>query len=202
MDQDKEIPYEIGVRVTSADGDCGTLHRVIMDPTTRALTHLVVGPDEHSSRLVPVSMVGSASTEAVVLICMTADLDRLEPAEATEVIQSATGDLGARGSTLGTYSSRPRAETVTYDRVPPGEVQMRRGEKVHAADGDIGRLQGLVVDGSNHITYVLLQNGHWWSKKEVAIPIEHVTDAIFGVQLDLTKGQVKDLPAVDLARMS
>jgi len=96
-------------------------------------------------------MVGSASTEAVVLICTNSDLDRLEPAEATEVIQSATADMGARGSTLGAYSSRARAETVTYDRVPAGEVQMRRGEKVHAADGDIGRLQGLVVDGSNHI---------------------------------------------------
>lgn len=201
MNQDREFPYEIGVRVTSADGDCGTLHRVIMDPASKALTHLVVGPDEHSARLVPVSMVGSASTEAVVLICTTADLERLEPAEATEVVQSATSDMGGRGSTLGAYSSRAHAETVTYDRVPAGEVQMRRGEKVHAADGDIGRLQGLVVNGDNHITYVLLSQGHWWSKKEVAIPIEHVTDAIFGVQLDLTKGQVKDLPPVELARM-
>lgn len=201
MNPDKESPYEIGVRVTCADGDCGTLHRVIMDPASRALTHLVVGPDAHSARLVPVSMVGSASTEAVVLICSGSDLDRLEPAEATEVVQTEAGELGSRGSTLGTYT-RPRAETVTYDRVPAGEVQIRRGEKVHAADGDIGRLQGLVVDGSNHVTYVLMSEGHWWTKKkEVAIPIQHVTDAIFGVQLDLTKGQVKELPPVDLARM-
>lgn len=202
MNQEKESPYEIGVRVTCADGDCGVLHRVIMDPTTKALTHLVVGPDPHSARLVPVTMVGSASTGAVVLICSGQDLDRLEPAEATEVIQGGT-DLGARGSTLGTYSSsRPRTETVTYDRVPAGEVQIRRGEKVHAADGDIGRLQGLVVDRNHHVTYVLMSQGHWWSrKKEVAIPIGHVTDAVFGVQLDLTRGEVRELPEVDLARL-
>ena len=70
---------------------------------------------------------------------------------------------------------------------------MRRGEKVHAADGDIGRLQGLVVDGEQPRHLRAAVQGHWWGKKEVAIPIEHVTDAIFGVQLDLTKGQVKDL---------
>ena len=32
--------------------------------------------------------------------------------------------------------------TVTYDRVPAGEMTVRRGEPIHATDGEIGRVQG------------------------------------------------------------
>ena len=35
---------------------------------------------------------------------------------------------------------------VTHDTLPPGEVGVRRGERVHASDGEIGRVEGLVVE--------------------------------------------------------
>lgn len=200
--QDKESPYEIGVGVAGADGDCGELHRIILDPANRAVTHLVVGKDVHTARLVPVTLVDHAYADGIRLICTTVDFDRLEPAEATEVIQppAAAPGMGA-GSGLGGYgATRPKAETVTYDRVPAGEVQLRRGERVHAADGDIGRVQGLVVSPDHHVTHILLTEGHLWSKKEVAVPIRNVVDATFGLQVDLTREEVKDLPPVDLAR--
>jgi hypothetical protein len=58
-------------------------------------------------------------------------------------------------------------QTVTYDRVPVGEVEVRRGEHVHATDGPIGQVQGLVMDPSDHhVTHVLLDEGHLWGKKE------------------------------------
>ena len=37
-------------------------------------------------------------------------------------------------------------QTVTYHSVPLGEVEISRGEPVHATDGDIGEVQGLVID--------------------------------------------------------
>jgi sporulation protein YlmC with PRC-barrel domain len=88
---------------------------------------------------------------------------------------------------------------VTYDNVPLDEVEVRRGEHVHAADGDIGRVQGLVIDASNHhVTHVLLQEGHLYGRKEVAIPISAVTGVDDGIQLSITKQQVQDLPPVDV----
>jgi len=76
---------------------------------------------------------------------------------------------------------------------------VRRGEHVHATDGAIGRVQGLVIDPSDyHVTHVLLDEGHLWGKKEVAIPISAVTGVADGVRLNLTKDEVRDLPAVDL----
>ena len=76
---------------------------------------------------------------------------------------------------------------------------MRRGEHVHATDGAIGRVQGLVIDpGDHHVTHVLLDEGHLWGQKMVAIPVSAVTSVGDGVRLSLTKDEVRDLPPVDL----
>ena len=67
---------------------------------------------------------------------------------------------------------------------------------------DIGRVQGLVIDPQDHhVTHMLLEEGHLWGKKEIAIPIGAVEDmAADGVRLNLTKDEVRDLPPVDLDR--
>jgi hypothetical protein len=44
------------------------------------------------------------------------------------------------------------------------------------------------------MTHVLLQEGHLWGRKEVAIPIEAVTRVEAGIRLNLSKRQVEDLP--------
>jgi hypothetical protein len=93
------------------------------------------------------------------------------------------------------------SETVTYDTVPVGEVAVRRGERVHATDGDIGQVEGLVIDPRNHqVTHVLLQEGHLWGRKEVAIPISAMTGVDGGIRLNITKHDVQDLPPVDINR--
>jgi sporulation protein YlmC with PRC-barrel domain len=78
---------------------------------------------------------------------------------------------------------------------------VRRGESVHATDGEIGRVQGLVIEPTNHhVTHVLLQEGHLWGRKDVAIPIGAVTGIEQGtIRLNITKEAVQDLPAIDLA---
>ena len=80
-----------------------------------------------------------------------------------------------------------------HDRVPVGEVAVRRGEHVHATDGHIGRVKGLVIDpADHHVTHFLLDEGHLWGQKTVAIPIGAVTHIEDGVRLNLTKDQVRD----------
>ncbi len=101
------------------------------------------------------------------------------------------GVMGARGGTP--------ARIITSDTVPLGEVDVRRGDPVHATDGDIGRVQGLVIDrGSGHVTHVLLQEGHLWGRKEVAIPIGAVASTVGGIRLNVAKQEVQDLPPVDV----
>ena len=76
---------------------------------------------------------------------------------------------------------------------------IRRGDPVHATDGDIGRVQGLVMNPRDHrVTHVLLQEGHLWGRKEVAIPVRAVTTVDDGIRLNISKRDVEDLPAVDI----
>ena len=91
------------------------------------------------------------------------------------------------------------SQVSTHDNVPVGEVEVRRGEHVHATDGAIGHVKGLVIDPTDHhVTHFLLEEGHIWDRKRVAIPITAVTGVEDGVCLNLTKDQVRDLPPVEI----
>ncbi len=220
--------FTIGAEVVCQDGVCGVLRRVVINPVGHTLTHLVVEPKyrQNLGHLVPIDLVEKIDT-AIALRCTMDQFKALDDAEETEFVAGATGQwgygqgdmlslpyfalgsagpgLGGLGGGLGGLGGLGGAglgagpRTVTYDKVPPDEVEVRRGEHVHATDGSIGRVQGLVVDSStNHVTHVLLDEGHLWGKKEVAIPIGAVTNVDDGIRLNLTKDQIKDLPAVDI----
>jgi hypothetical protein len=110
---------------------------------------------------------------------------------------AAGGGVGIGGMGRNTAADSD-TRVASYEHVLPGEVQVRRGEHVHATDGLIGRVQGLVVHPGDHrVTHVLLGEGHVWGLKQVAIPIASVTGVADGVRLDLTKDQVRDLPLVE-----
>ena len=89
---------------------------------------------------------------------------------------------------------------ATVDYVPSGGVDIHRELIVCATDGEIGQVQGLVVEpGGHQVTHVLLQKGHMRGRKEVAIPISAVTKiGTLLIHLSLTKHQVKDLPPVHI----
>jgi hypothetical protein len=91
----------------------------------------------------------------------------------------------------------PRA--VTYDTLPLDEVAVRRGEQVDASDGRIGIVRGLLVDFRNNgVTHVLLEEGHLWGRKPVAIPIGGVSKVDTGIRVGLTKQQVENLPPIEI----
>ena len=199
--------FTIGAGASCPDGVCGHVTRVVVDPLTRAVTHLVVEPKHRSGcgRLVPLNLVDAATGE-IRLHCTLAEFEKLDPAEETRFLPGTSGYPGydQEQVLVMPYYNMGMAEaycgpmTVTYNAVPLDEVEVRRGEHVHATDGHIGRVQGLVIDSdSHHVTHVLLQEGHLWGRKEVAIPIGAVTGVDDGIRLNLTKKQVQDLPPVD-----
>ena len=76
---------------------------------------------------------------------------------------------------------------------------MRRDKRVYATDGEIGRVEGLVIEPENHhVSHVLLQEGHVFGRRQVVVPIGAVTEVINGVQLNITKQQVENLPPVNI----
>jgi sporulation protein YlmC with PRC-barrel domain len=204
-------PVTIGAHADCTDGPAGTVIRVVVDPVAEAVTHLVVEPNHERirGRLVPVGLVDAAVGE-VKIRCTLAEFEALDPAYDTQFVAGTTTYAAygpeqavfwphaAKGGHYGT-----RGDLVTEDSVPVGEVQVRRGDRVHATDGEIGEVKGLVIDrGSYHVTHVLLQEGHVFRHKEVAIPISAVTKADYGIQLSLTKEQIEGLPPVDVEHLT
>ena len=215
-------PFIIGTEARCSDGVCGEVSRVVIDPVAQAVTHLVVEPKHRQGlgRLVPLSLIEDTE-DGILLRCTLAEFDKLDHAEQTQFLpgseayaeygpdQSSSwpfyplaaadvaGGIGLEsGMGIGLAEVTP---TVVVDKVPLGEVAVRRGQPVHATDGDIGLVQGLVIDPSDHhVTHVLLQEGHLWGRKQVAIPISSVTSTSDGIQLKITKQEVQDLPPVDI----
>ena len=70
---------------------------------------------------------------------------------------------------------------------------------MHASDGFIGSVAGLIVNAADrHATHVLLAEGHLWGRKQVAIPIGAMTRHDQEIRVDLTKQQIEALPPVHL----
>ena len=210
-----ETPFRIGAGARCADGVCGKVSRVVVDPVARAVTHLVVeprhwpGPD----RLVPINLVDAATPKEIRLRCTRAEFDQLRfpqdsdfaPRTSLEQYSGYSAEqklmwpyyspIGSEGMP----QTREDGPTGAYGSLPPGEVGVRRNERVYATDGEIGRVEGLVIDlGSHHVSHVLLQEGHVFGRREMAVPIGAVTGVVDGVQLNITKHQVENLPLVNI----
>ncbi len=85
-------------------------------------------------------------------------------------------DTGDAGTMLAWpyYGLNERETAVIVDRVPAGEIEIRRGDALHASDGGVGRVEGLVVAEDGHITHLVLEEGHLWHRKDVAVPVGSV----------------------------
>jgi sporulation protein YlmC with PRC-barrel domain len=205
-----EITLTIGSDARCTDGFSGKVKCVVVDPAARTVTHLVVEPTGRLglARLVPIEIVDTTAGE-IRLRCTEAEFKNLGPAEETlaefvrgypvpvQLLPEGWRDAG--GPVLDGDTPEPlrTPEKETIDIVPAGEVEERRGDHVHATDGDIGQLEALRFDASSRqVTHVLLKEGHLWAHKDVAIPFDNVTGFDDGIRLNLTRQQVQDLPGL------
>jgi hypothetical protein len=191
-----EPQFTIGARASCTDGHCGQVRRLIIDPASETVTHLVIQPGhrQEAGRLVPVRLVETADGE-IRLRCTRAEFDNLDHAAERDMVAGPeSSEIIGRGGVSG---AALRQTTVLEDVIPVGEQEVGPGEPVHAVDGEIGRVQGFLVSpADDRVTHVLLQEGHRWGRKKVAIPISAVTGVDAGIRLNLTKEQVGELPPV------
>jgi hypothetical protein len=149
------------------------------------------------------------------LRCTLAEFQQLEPGEEVRLAEGLdysggygqaeavqgygnVGGSGVGGSASGMgigMGLGHRQPLLVEHSVPMGETEVERHEGVHATDGEIGKVEGFVVDRASHqVTHILLQEGHLWGHKEVAIPISAVDSVDAGIRLNITKKQVEALP--------
>jgi sporulation protein YlmC with PRC-barrel domain len=207
---DLAMRLDLGSPVRCSDATFGELADVVIDPTTRRVTHLVVQPHHRpeDSRLVPVERARSAEGDAaaISLDATVAEIDKLAPVHEFAYlrlgefpVEDPDWDVGVEhvlGLPYYQGVDAPAIEydphyTLGFDRIPKGEVEIRRSSAVTSSDGhSLGYVDGFTIDG-DHITHVVLEHGHLWGKREVAIPIGAVdrveTDEVV---LKLSKDEV------------
>ncbi|HTR94059.1 MAG TPA: PRC-barrel domain-containing protein [Trebonia sp.] len=219
--------FRLGAEVRCADKECGKLSSLVIRPDDDVVTHLVVeaGHQEIPARLVPFDLVdtepaGRAGSQ-VRLRCSTAEFEWLDPAEAayaypededTQVRPGTSeaswpeyappGPMGGPGLPADRGEGQESTVDIVADRLP-GEDEVSHGQHAHAKDGDIGHVEGIVVDAATgRVAFVLVRAGHLWNRKAVLVPRSDVIAVgADGFHLDITTQQVHDLPHADLKHL-
>ncbi len=198
-----DIPIDADVRCT--DTLYGRSTCLIINPRTERVTHLVVEETQfpHSKRLVPIDQVGEATPHSIQLRCTSRDIEKMESFVETEFVEAPMPDyMGGSYMAWPYVMPEPMAMPIEHEQVPPGELAIRRGARVEAADGYVGCVDEFLVNPANgHITHLVLREGHLWSPKEVTIPVSQIDrieeDTVY---LRLDKHSVGALPAIPIRR--
>jgi uncharacterized protein YrrD len=209
----------LGSPVRCADSPFGELADVVIDPISRRVTHLVVQPEHQheAARLVSIDRAQSTA-DGVRLDLSAEELERLEPLQEAAFlrfgefpVEDPDWEVGIQQMLAlplypgadGIVSSIDPDALVpwSYDRVPKGEIELRRSSAVTSADGHhLGHVDGFVVE-EDLIAAVVLERGHLWGRREVVIPygaVEHAeSDSIV---LSLTKDEVGALEGARVHR--
>jgi hypothetical protein len=207
-----DIP--IAAKVELLDGDGGHTTRVLVDPITRTITHLIVREPGllGVEREVPIELVVESDPERVRLRLTRDGLRDLPPLEETRYVTAPGLLLPYSDETVlawPTYGLNGQIQAspyypvdgrvpVDHENIPPGELAVRQGQRVEAIDGPIGRIDELLVDPvSERITHLRMHEGHLWGRRIVTIPVDQIEriedDAI---HLTLSKRQVEALPTM------
>ena len=188
------VPLQFGLPVRCSDGRVGSLSDLVIDPNERRVSHIVVEAPNGTARLVPADLLvrgPPAPSQAVFLSCSIEDvlnrasirsfsyvgLDEFPRnddwsdigVEDMQIVPSfGVAEFGDLATDLWT------SYAVTYDRIPPGSAELRRGSIAVSVDGDeIGTVDGFLVVG-DRLTHVVLRHTRLTGAGPATIPIDSV----------------------------
>ena len=191
--------------VTAGGQKVGRIDRVVLDPKSKELTHLVVkkGFLFTEDKVVSLDAVDTATEDQVVLKQGQDDPDEFPDFEETHYIpvedakhsaKSVSGGLGALAwyyplpkgawwsTHMGTYSGYPQPPYVrkTEVHIPDGTVALEEGARVVSSDGEhVGDVERIYADDkTQRVTHILISHG-LISKSRKLIPsmwVESVSD--------------------------
>lgn len=192
------MDLNIGVNVFCTDGDGGRLEKVVVDPKTKEITHLIVSRGLLATRhiVVPRAFVAESRHDGVWLNLNASDLEKLPDVLETELIAPTEGWLPPSGLKEGevvwwgtnpTISSGPpfmmpygvTSEPLLVEEwvnTPSGSVSLTEGTVVEAIDGRIGRIDELIFDpATQRATHIVVKRGGLFAE-DVVIPVEMVAE--------------------------
>jgi hypothetical protein len=190
----------LNAKVYCADGICGQSKELVLDRNTEEVTHLVVKGNHlpQAEFLVPVELVAETTPHLIRLCCTKDKLAELEPFLEVEVIEEKIPHYVPDPWLMPAELPETKWVTVRREAVPPGEIAVRQGAHVEAADGHLGQLDEFLVDPvTERVTHLVMREGHLWGRREVSIPVSEIDRLEENtIYLKLDKDQVKALPSI------
>jgi uncharacterized membrane protein len=198
----------INAQVECVDGPCGQVITMIVDRTTRKVTHLVIEdetlPYKPYQRMVPIDQVGETSRDLIRLRCKRDDVARMQHFLETHYIKKTERSYsvyqGGEGAPPDASEVGVSYSTFDEEKIPEGAAAIRPGTAVAATDGPVGVVGDLVVDPeSGAVTHFGLQTGGPEGKAEISLPLSAI-ERVAGntIYLKLNKQAIAQLPAIPL----
>lgn len=203
---------------TAADESVGSVDRVVLDPLTRDLSHVVVrkGIFFPEDKVIPVEAIATAAEERINLRS-TVEADDLPPFEEHHFVPMVEGEYPAglqetAGIPLayyGPYATLTPAftsvtRTVTERNIPDRAVALQAGAPVIGRTNDvIGRCDEVIATASGVVTHMVIATevvgvpaGRITTRKAVPISwVEFATDE--KVKLGVSGTMMDAVPAYD-----
>ncbi len=202
-----ELKFPLNVEVHCSDGLCGRSTHIILNPATERVTHIVVAPQQSSGveRLVSIKLVANTAAEVILLNCTRTEFEKLEVFNQPDFVYTDIPQHATAPNLTLLWPYVVPVKRIVDDkirRIPPGELAVRRGARVRATDGWIGRVDEFIVGPvSGNITHLVLRESNLWKEKEVTIPvlhIEHIEENV--VYLNIDKKTIASMPSVPVKR--
>jgi uncharacterized protein YrrD len=212
------MQFKEGANVFTADGErVGTIDRVVLEPDTKEVTHLVVqkGFLFTEDKVVPMSLVGPSTEDWVTLREDAGNLEVLPDFEEVHYVRLDRGPEPAPGSAhwarplylyppIGAWwptdryadDTRPQYVAKTEKNIPEGTVALAEGAKVIGSDGEhVGDIKRIFTDPlEDRATHLLISEGLILKDKKL-IPTRWMTHAFEDeVHLSVDSDFVESLP--------
>jgi len=209
------MEIHLNAQVECTDGIYGRSLYVLINPVTDQMTHLVVIEDSspNTKYIVPVDFVVETTADMIQLRCSKAELEKMDPFVKTTFVEEKVpervyayggGRYGIGSIYLWPYVTPGMKVKVPVEhlQIPPGELAVRRGTRIEATDGYVGKVDEFVINPeTGHITHLVMREGHLWGKKDVAIPLSIMGDTRQDtVFLKIDKHQIESLPTFPVHR--
>ena len=196
-----DIP--LNAKVSCLDGPCGQSTYLVLMPTNEEITHVVVRDDSfpETEYLVPIDRIAESTPESIHLNCNREDLSKMPIFKQMEFIPSDSKDIHESSYLFWPFVT-PESHGITLENehISVNELAIRRGARVEATDGQVGRVDEFLINpGNNAITHLVLREGHLWGQKNITIPMSEI-DRIEEntVWLKLDKQSIEALPAIPI----
>ncbi|NPA90616.1 MAG: BON domain-containing protein [Chloroflexi bacterium] len=199
--------FKIGADVYCADGRCGRLIKVVLDPHTKRVTHLIVekGFLQKKDRVIPVDAVERVEEDRIWLKVRSDELSQF-PEYREEEFEVPAPDFKpdidyTRAQILiwaSLYGSpiemvQPMIRQRVKIGVDPDQPVIGRGTKVYAIDGPVGEIDHVLVDKrTGEITHIIVRKGIL--PRHVVVPFHLVSSVLDdGVYLKVTKKELEQM---------